>query len=172
MIEKYTFDLEGPRLKRKKLILVKTDSETRFHIILKVLGYILFYDPRLRVEVPVGMTYKPDLVIEDETGKPELWIDCGYVPVKKASSLPKKLKNTRIVLIKKTRREMENFRNLLKDRVEGHLEFLAFDPGFVEEAAEALRRINLVTLYEVMENVIGVTLNDRVLETTLYHETL
>jgi len=172
MIEKFTFDLQSPKIARKKLILVKEDLETRIHVVLKLLAYLIYYEPRLKVEVSVGMHYKPDLVVEGDHGVPEVWIDCGYVQVKKIESLTQKLKRTKIILLKETKTELENVRRTLDKKLEegAQLQFLAFDPGFVEGIAAGLQRSNEVTLYEVMENVVGFALNDQVFESHLYFQ--
>lgn len=187
MIEKFTFDLQLPpaaylrqsnpdehiSLKqpvRKKIILVKNDLELRAHVVLKLLSYMLFYDPRLQIEMNIGMHYKPDLVIPGDHGVPELWIDCGQIALKKVDSLSIKLKATRICLVKETKREMESFRKVIEKKVDypEKLEYLAFENGFVTGLADALARTNEVTLYEIMENVIGVALNDEIFESALF----
>lgn len=171
MIEKFTFDLQAPRIKqRTKLILVKAESETREHIVLKLLAYLIFYDPRLRVEAVVDLHYQPDLSIEKEHGGLELWVDCGYIAMKKAEKVPKKLKNTRVVFMKKTLREMEQFKRSVSEEtlVCKNLQILAFDPGFVEGIAGAVERTNEITMYPVMENVVGLAVNEQVFESQLH----
>ncbi len=170
VIEKFTFDLVAPEV-REKLILVKADMELREHIVLKLLAYLLFYDPRLKVECSVDMHYKPDLVIPGEHGVPELWIDCGQVAVKKVESLSAKLKSSRVIILKETKREMESFKKVIEKKVQhfDRVEYLSFEKGFVSGLAQALERVNEWTLYEVMENVIGVALNKQgIFESTLY----
>ncbi len=169
MIEKFTFDVQL-RKERKKIILVKGENELRSHVVLKLLAYILYYDPRLQVEVSAGLHYKPDLMIAGNGTHPELWIDCGYVAMEKVKSLAKKLRTTRLVFVKETRRELETFKTLVtkKSDFSDRLEFLGFDAGFVSGIAEDLERTNDVVLYEVMENVIGLALNDSVFESSLY----
>lgn len=169
MIEKFTFELASPKV-NEKLVLVKGESEHRAHVVLKVLSYLLFYDPRLAIDAEVGMHYKPDLSVQGEFGLPELWIDCGDVTLKKVRSLARKLKNTRFVLVKASRRNLEQFRRTMENKVEHFekIEFLAFENGFVDSVAEALQRTNDMTMYEVMENVIGVALNNQVFESALY----
>ena len=189
VIEKFSFDLhipgsrilqqfrpaEGPAFSalkevRKKMILVKDDLELRTHTVMKLVAYILFYDPRLMIEFSVDMHYKPDLVIPGDHGVPELWIDCGQIAVKKVESLAAKLRTTRICLVKETKRELDSFRRVIEKKVEHpeRVRYLAFEKGFVSGIAESLARTNQVTVYEVMDNVLGVALNDEVFESTLY----
>ena len=171
MIEKFTFELHAPKIRGEKIILVKDDLELRNHVVLKLLAYLIYYDPKLKVEISADMHYKPDLMIPGDHGIPELWIDCGQVALRKAESLTGKLKTTRIIFVKETKREMETFKKLLEKKVEGadRLEFLGFEPGFVLSVANAIQRTNHLTIYDVMENVIGIALNDQIFESTAYH---
>lgn len=174
MIEKLTFDLQAelpgaPKI-REKMILVKSDLESREHVVMKLLAYLLFYDPRLKIEKSVDMHYKPDLVIPGDHGVPELWIDCGKIALKKVDSLSRKLKTSRLIIVKETRRDLHNFRLTIDKKVENadRVEYLAFEDGFVQGIASSLQRTNEVTMYPVMENVIGLALNQEVFESALY----
>ena len=169
MIEKYTFDIVAPRIK-KKLILVKNINERREHVVLKLLAYLLFYEPRLKIECDIGMHYRLDLVIEGDHGVPELWIDCGQVSLEKADKLSRKLKSSRVIFIKESAAEMERFRKTLEKKVEhaARIEYLSFDSGFVAGIAEHLDRSNEFTLYAVDETTIGVTTGGNVFETHLH----
>lgn len=175
MIEKFTFDLQAempgrPKVK-KKLIVVKADGETREHVVMKLIAYLIYYDDRLIIEKSVDMHYKPDLVIPGDHGLPELWIDCGQIAVRKVESLAGKLRSSRFIILKETKREMEQFKKVIENKVQHFksVEFLGFEPGFISGVALALDRKNEITLYQVMENVIGIALNDQVFESTLYH---
>ncbi len=170
MIEKFTFELHSPKIPREKMIFVKNDSELRTHVVLKILAYLLYYDPELKVEVSAEMHYKPDLLIPGDH-VPKLWIDCGKVALRKVETLASKLKNTRVVLLKESKRELDVFKKLVTKKVDdaSRLEFLSFEPGFVASLGAAIERTNHLTLYEIMDNVIGVALNDQIFESTLYH---
>ena len=171
MIEKFTFELHAPKipLPHEKIILVKEITELRNHVVLKLLAYMLYYDPELKVEGSAGMHYKPDLLIPGEH-TPRLWIDCGKVTLRKVESLAGKLRNTRVVFMKETKRELETFKKLVEKKAgqAAHLEFLAFEPGFIDSLAGALERTNHITLYDVMPEVVGIALNDQVFESRLY----
>lgn len=171
MIEKFSFEIQLAKTK-KKLILVKAVSERREHVVLKLLAYMLFYDPELKVEVDIGMHYKPDLVLlQPGEQVPDIWIDCGQVTTLKVQSLAKKLKRSRIIFMKETHRELYQFKKLIEKKVDGEsqIEYVAFDDGFVSGIAEALERTNQVVMYPVMEGVIGLALNETVFETHLHH---
>lgn len=170
MIEKFTFELHTPKISKKKIVLVKDIMERRHHVVLKLLAYCLYYTPELKVEVSAEMHYKPDLMVPGDHGVPQVWIDCGQVTLRKVESLAQKLRTTKIVFLKETRRELETFKKLVDKKIEHgeRLEFLAFEPGFTDALAAALQRTNHFTLYEIMENIIGVAMNDDVFESCLY----
>ena len=170
MIEKFTFELHAPKVPLEKIILVKDDFELRDHVVLKLLGYLIYYEPGLKVEISAEMHYKPDLLVPGEH-VPKVWIDCGKVTLKKAESLAHKLRNTRVIFVKENKRELETFKKLIAKKAgeTDHFEYVAFEPGFISGLANALQRTNHITLYSVMENVIGIALNDEVFESNLYH---
>lgn len=165
MIEKFTFDLliKG---KRKRLILVKAVSEQRDHVVMKLLSYLFFYTPGLQVEVDIGTHYKPDLILLGPDGQPELWIDCGYVSVVKGEALARKLRHSKVVIVKANLHEATAFRNLLIKRgaVIERLQFLCFEDRFISSIADALDRKTEVTLYPIHEDVYGVAINDQIFE--------
>lgn len=175
MSEKYTFELHSPKIDHKRIILMRDDVELRNHVVLKLLAYVLYYNDELKVDESAGMHYQPDLFIpgDHHDNPPKVWIDCGKIAMKKLESLAEKLKQTRIIFLKETERELGIFKKLIDKKIERSekappLEFLAFDAGFVDSLAAALERTNHFTLYDVMENVIGIALNDQTFESTLY----
>lgn len=171
MIEKFTFELHAPKVPDGlKIILVKDLCELRTHVVMKLLAYLIYFEPELKVEVSADMHYKPDLLVPGDHGVPKVWIDCGQVALKKIESLAVKLKRSRVIFVKESKRELEVFKKLVDKKIEGseRLEYLAFEPGFVLSLANALQRTNHITLYEVMEGVIGIALNDEIFESTLY----
>lgn len=168
MQEKFTFNIEAPRFK-KKMIFFKEETESREHVVLKLLAYLLYYDERLKIEVAIGTHYKPDLVIEGDHGVPELWIDCGRITLKKVESLSSKFKRTKIVIVKSEKGETVSFRKQADRKVETfeNMQFVYFDRGFVASLAESLNRSNDVVQWQVKEQVIGVALGDRVFESSV-----
>lgn len=170
MIEKFSFELQLGKTK-KKMIFVKADGERREHVVLKLLAYMLFYDPELKVEVDIGMHYKPDLVLLPPGEQvPSIWIDCGQVTMLKVQSLARKLKRSRIIFMKETDRELHQFKKLIDRKVEdeSRIECVAFDDGFVSGIAAELERTNQAVLYPVMEGVIGLALNSSVFESHVH----
>jgi len=85
-------------------------GETYNHVLLKALGYAMFVGdyPRLEIESPVGLRYKPDLVELNETvgnrpragGRFSFWGECGLVSMRKVAWLLKHGDTERLVLFK------------------------------------------------------------------------
>lgn len=169
MIEKFSFDILLKK-KRKRLVLVKSEGELREHVVMKLISYLYFYTPGLQIEMDAGMHYKPDVVMLGAGGNPEIWIDCGYISVVKAESLARKLRRTKIVIVKQSMAEIRQFRALLERRgvdVE-RIVFLGFENSFIASVAEGLDRKNDVTLYPVIDDVWGLAVNDRIFESRFF----
>lgn len=85
-------------------------GETYNHVLLKALGYAMFVGdyPRLEIELPVGLRYKPDLVeLNEATGggprtgaRFSFWGECGLVTMRKVAWLLKHGDTERLLLFK------------------------------------------------------------------------
>jgi uncharacterized protein YaeQ len=170
MQEKFTFNLETPKFK-KKMILFKEDLESREHVVLKLLGYILFYEEDLKIEVSIGTHYKPDLVVEDRPGIPKVWIDCGKITLKKIETIAGKYKRAKFYILKCLKHEAEMFRKQAGKRIEdmANITFIHFDRGFVEGIAAHLNRSNDLVMWHVDENTVGIALGDHVFESAVFY---
>jgi uncharacterized protein YaeQ len=169
MEEKFTFQIRSPRLE-KKIILFKHDTETREHVVLKLLAYVLFYEPGLKVEVGIGTHYKPDLVVEGDFGVPRLWIECGYLTVKKLEWIARKFQKTRVVVVKGEKNETVMFRKVALKKIGDlpNVRFFYFEAGFVAGLAESLAKNNEFVQWSVTEEAIAVALGESVFESTVH----
>lgn len=85
-------------------------GETYGHVLMKALGYAMFVGeyPKLEIELPVGLRYKPDLVAlnQSDGGEPRagarfrFWGECGLVSMRKVAWLLKHGDTERLVLFK------------------------------------------------------------------------
>ena len=93
----YDFELAGRRVRLWKKL-----GESYEHVLMKALGYAMFVRefPRLEIEAPVGVRYKPDLVARDETGRFAFWGECGANSPRKTAWLLKHAGVERLVLFK------------------------------------------------------------------------
>lgn len=170
MIEKFSFDVQSPRVKRKRIIMVKRVEESRRHVALKLMGYALYYEELLKVDMDVGLGFKADLVSVDYDSTVTLWVDCGNAKIKKIEGLKTKLRQARIVLMKEDRYELERFKAQVDKKTEDNerVEYLAFDPHFIDQLGQNFQRNNEFTIYEIDTGLIGVIINQQILETHLY----
>jgi hypothetical protein len=85
------------------LVLKKRAGESTAHVILKAIGYARYQPiyPDLRVEVPIGLRYKPDLVALDEADEPRIWIECGHVDREKVRRLVRRYPRTHLVWLRR-----------------------------------------------------------------------
>ena len=76
----------------RRVTLYKRAGESRDHVVLKLLGLVLFFHPDLVVEHPerVGV-YKSDLSRRDARGDVVQWVECGLVSAFKLDRLTRAL---------------------------------------------------------------------------------
>jgi len=87
---KYTF-----RVGSRKLVFVKRPVEHPRHVIMKALLWALYVPlyPDLRIEVPIGYKYKPDLV-QMGSDSPLFWGEAGHVGNQKLKRMLKRFPKT------------------------------------------------------------------------------
>jgi hypothetical protein len=91
---KYTF-----RAHQHKLVVVKKPVESLRHVVMKALLWALYLPayPRVRVEVPIGYKYKPDLVQIGPQG-PEFWAEAGRIGARKLAQVLKRFPQTHFAM--------------------------------------------------------------------------
>jgi hypothetical protein len=94
---KLTFHAHG-----RTLVLVKRSNEKIEHRLMMALLWALYLPqyPELRIDVPIGSRYRPDLVQLDEAGHPVLWGECGEVGLEKLRVLCARYRDTHLVFAK------------------------------------------------------------------------
>ena len=94
---KLTFRAHG-----RTLVLVKRANEKLEHRLMMALLWALYLPryPELRVDVPIGARYRPDLVQLDSSGQPIFWGECGEVGLEKLQVLCKRYRDTHLVFAK------------------------------------------------------------------------
>ncbi|MCP9495130.1 MAG: YaeQ family protein [Pyrinomonadaceae bacterium MAG19_C2-C3] len=93
----YDWTLAGQRVR-----LWKPVGESYEHVLMKALAYTMYVReyPDLRIEHPVGLRYKPDLVSRDEHGRFRFWGECGTIAIRKIKWLLKHARVERLVIFK------------------------------------------------------------------------
>lgn len=143
---KYTFTI---RLGggQEKLVVQANPGELAWHVVLKVLGYILFREHRPRIEEGIGWHYKPDLVALDAEGKLALWVDCGNIAVRKIDRVARKVGKAPFYILRRTEHEADTLVRAMTGKVRdlARVKVLSFDEGVVDEIAAWLDATNDLT---------------------------
>jgi len=87
----------------RTLVLAKRAGESTAHVLLKAIGYARYAPdyPDVRIEAPIGLRYKPDLVALDDAGEPRLWIECGHVDREKVRRLVRRYPRTHLAWLRR-----------------------------------------------------------------------
>lgn len=107
--DRLVFSLESLQARttlRSKLILVRRETETRVHLLLKLFGYLLFQRDRLEIEPHLDdpfMPFVPDLMQLDYEGRIALWVECGECAIGKLDRLAVKAPDAEIWVVRRSR---------------------------------------------------------------------
>src|SRR6266404_1329072 len=114
MSAKFVFNLKSDDKQRRfpyKILLGQQENETTRHILLKVLGYLIFFRERLQIEGNLhndNIPFAPDIVQLDYELRPRLWIECGECSVGKLHKLAVKAPEADIWVLKGSEAEARN----------------------------------------------------------------
>jgi len=149
---KFTFKIkpEFSSIDPDKFVVKMAPSEVPWHIALKVLGYVLFFDRKPKIEQDVGQHYRPDLFCWDEyQEKVALWIDCGNIAVKKIDKVATSMGKTgEFYILRRTKKDAERLREQIKNiKHPERVKIIAFGDGFVDELAERIEATNLLEFH-------------------------
>src|SRR5262245_35698195 len=91
---KLTFHASG-----RTLVLVKRSNEMIENRLMMALLWALYLPqyPSLRIDVPIGARYRPDLVELGADGRPVFWGECGEVGLEKLGVLCARYRETHLV---------------------------------------------------------------------------
>jgi hypothetical protein len=94
---KLTFHAHG-----RTLVLVKRANEKIEHRLMMALLWALYLPkyPDLRIDVPIGARYRPDLVQLGADGRPIFWGECGEVGLEKLRVLCRRYRQTHLAFAK------------------------------------------------------------------------
>lgn len=152
---RYSFKLKSEQSSRPlpgKIIIGQSTTETPVHVLLKFLGFVLFYRERIQVETNLHMDhipFTPDLVQLDYELQPVLWVECGECSVTKLNKLAVKVPEAEIWVIKRSPSEAEHlFRAMKKQHLrQNRYNLIGLDPDMFEELLGLLRERNELTWY-------------------------
>ena len=153
MSAKFSFHLESREKRRAlppKIIIGRQETETRAHVALKLLAFLIFFRERLQIEANLhqdDIPFVPDLVQLDYELHPKLWVECGECGVQKLHKLAVKVPDAEIWLVKRSLAEAEQ---LLPAMAKAGLrpnryQVLALDREMFEELCGLMRSRNELT---------------------------
>lgn len=102
MSERYLERKFTVRAHGRALVLHKREQEKPEHRVMMALLWAMYLPsyPDIRIDVPVGVRYRPDLVQLDAAGQPVFWGECGAVGAEKLEHLCHHYRDTHLVLAK------------------------------------------------------------------------
>lgn len=154
MSHKFSFHLRSEERRRPlppKIIIGRGDIETELHVVLRLLGYLLFFRERLHVHRNLhddNVPFTPDLVELDYSLRPVLWVECGECTAHKLDKLAVKVPEAEIWVVTPS---TEGASALLDEMRKHELRrqrynVLALDPNMVSEIVACLRPRNEILL--------------------------
>ena len=152
MAGKFVFNLKSDDKRRRfpyKVLLGQQENETTKHILLKLLGYLIFFRERLQIEGNLhndNIPFAPDLVQLDYELRPQLWIECGECSVSKLDKLAVKAPEAEIWVLKRSESEARSLLAAMKREQLRRERYtvLGFDAEMFDEMRELLRERNEV----------------------------
>lgn len=152
MSTKFIFELKSEDRRRdlpRRLIIGLKENESVRHVVLKLLGFILFYRERLEIEGDVmndNIPFEPDLVQLDYTLQPVLWIECGDCGVSKLHKLAVKVPEAEIWVLKPGTTEAQHLlaaiekEELRRDRYQ----IIGFESEMIQELCNLVKPRNQI----------------------------
>lgn len=99
------------------------EEETTEHVALRLAAAILFFDREPALEVGpshpavVDVGFYPDLLVANEAGGVDVWIECGNVAVNKLTKVARRLRAARLVVLKESPEDGLRFREVIKKEI-------------------------------------------------------
>jgi len=170
MTGKYSFTLRTEDRRRplpSKIIIGRQDTETIYHVGLKLLAYCYFFRDRLQIEPDLkndNIPFVPDLAQLDYELRPALWIECGECGVNKLNKLAVKVPEAQIWVIKRSvTAAHELLRAMGRDELRrNRYHLLAFDQTVFEEFSALMTGRNQLLWYKTTVEPIGSPWSDNV----------
>ena len=150
MSTKFIFDLKSEDRRRdlpRRLLIGLRENESVQHVILKLLGFVLFYRERLEIEGDVlndNIPFEPDLVQLDYMLQPVLWIECGDCGVGKLNKLAVKVPEAAIWVLKAGTIEARHLLAAIeKDELRrDRYQIIGFEPEMIQELCHLVKPRN------------------------------
>jgi hypothetical protein len=138
---RFTFQLEASDARKAlphKLLLVQGRDESRAIVLLRLLGYLLFFRERLQISADLhddNIVFVPDLVQLDYQLRPVLWVECGDPKIDRLNRLAVKAPEAELWILRPSSVDAENLhRAMVRAGLRrNRYRIIGFDAAWFEE---------------------------------------
>ena len=107
----------------RRILLVAKEEETTEHVALRLAAAILFFDREPALEVGpshpavTDIGFYPDLLVTNDAGGIDIWIECGNIAVNKLTKVARRLRTARLVALRESPEDGIRFREVIKKEI-------------------------------------------------------
>ena len=155
--------------KTKKKFFRVSRGESIDHVLLKLIGYIMFSQYKPGIEKRVGWRYKPDLVAFNDSREINLWVECSQVSPEKIKKILHKFPLVRLIVLKLKNKDAQNFSKLfVTEKSKGaKLEIIGFEDEFMDLLCKKIYNRAQIKA-NTTENLIEINLGDIKISSEIY----
>lgn len=107
----------------RRILLVAKEEETTEHVALRLAAAILFFDREPALEAGPShpavrdIGFYPDLLVTNDAGEVDVWIECGNVAVNKLTKVARRLRTARLVALRESPEDGRRFREVIRKEI-------------------------------------------------------
>ncbi|HTN57906.1 MAG TPA: YaeQ family protein [Protaetiibacter sp.] len=145
-------------------------SETAAYLMTRVLAYCLEYEQGIAFTEGISAPDEPAVLVRDATGSITAWIEVGAPDAERLHRGSKLADRTTIYTPRDPAKLLPQWAGKKIHRAEA-ITLHSFDPGFIDDAADALERRNTMSV-SVTEHQLYLELNGRALSSAVHDHPL
>jgi uncharacterized protein YaeQ len=145
-------------------------SETAAYLMTRVLAYCLEYEEGIAFTEGISATDEPAVLVRNATGSITAWIEVGAPDAERLHRGSRLADRTPIYTHRDPAKLLPQWAGKKIHRAEA-ITLHSFDPGFIDDAADALERRNTMSL-SVTEHQLYLELNGRALSSAVHDHPL
>jgi uncharacterized protein YaeQ len=145
-------------------------SETAAYLMTRVLAYCLEYEEGIAFTEGISATDEPAVLVRDATGSITAWIEVGAPDAERLHRGSRLADRTTIYTHRDPAKLLPQWAGKKIHRAEA-ITLHSFDPGFIDDAADAVERRNTMSV-SVTEHQLYLELNGRTLSSAVHDHPL
>jgi uncharacterized protein YaeQ len=145
-------------------------SETAAYLMTRVLAYCLEFEEGIAFSEGISAADEPAVLVRDATGRITAWIEVGAPDAERLHFGSKLADRTTIYTHRDPAKLLPQWAGKKIHRAEA-ITLHSFDPGFIDDAADALERRNTMSV-SVTEHQLYLELNGRTLSSAVHDHPL